>query len=163
MAAESDLVYRLRVRSSIRRQIMTRKSVQEGKPDRIADLLDEAATEIEQHRLVTPVSRSDQWIVCAAVQMTFCFHDGTSEIRTFCSPRHWDVVMRSLIGVLDEAYYERKVSEVQGFIDQRGNFLTREQAWLIAQRNGQIKYRCGADEYQLDGVLTGRLFSENLY
>lgn len=43
----SDLVYRLRKRAEIRRQIPTRKSVQEGQPDRIADLLEEAATEIE--------------------------------------------------------------------------------------------------------------------
>lgn len=43
-----DLVYRLRKRAEIRRQISTRKSVQEGKPDRIADLLDEAAAEIER-------------------------------------------------------------------------------------------------------------------
>ena len=38
-----DLVYRLQKRAEIRRQISVRKSVQEGKPDRIADLLDEAA------------------------------------------------------------------------------------------------------------------------
>ena len=43
-----DLVYRLRKRAEIRRQIPTRKSVQEGKPDRMADLLDEAAVEIEK-------------------------------------------------------------------------------------------------------------------
>jgi hypothetical protein len=46
----SDLVYRLRKRAEIRRQISTRKSVQEGKRDRIADLLEEAATEIERLR-----------------------------------------------------------------------------------------------------------------
>lgn len=43
-----DLVYRLRKRAEIRRQIPSRKSVQEGKPDRIADLLEEAANEIER-------------------------------------------------------------------------------------------------------------------
>jgi len=43
-----DLIYRLRKRAEIRRQIATRKSVQEGKPDRIADLLEEAANEIER-------------------------------------------------------------------------------------------------------------------
>lgn len=43
---EQDLVYRLRYRAEIRRQIPTRKSVQEGAPDRIADLLEEAADEI---------------------------------------------------------------------------------------------------------------------
>jgi len=42
-----DLVYRLRYRAEIRRQIPTRKSVQEDAPDRIADLLEEAADEIE--------------------------------------------------------------------------------------------------------------------
>jgi hypothetical protein len=48
MMSEEDLVYRLRKRAEIRRQISTRKSVQEGAPDRIADLLEEAATEIER-------------------------------------------------------------------------------------------------------------------
>jgi hypothetical protein len=38
-----DIVDNLRKRAEIRRQISTRKSVQEGKPDRIADLLEEAA------------------------------------------------------------------------------------------------------------------------
>lgn len=42
-----NLVERLRKRAEIRRQIQTRKSVQEGKPDRIADLLEEAAFRIE--------------------------------------------------------------------------------------------------------------------
>lgn len=46
----NDLVYRLRKRAEIRRQIQTRKSVQEGKPDRIVDLLEEAADEIEDLR-----------------------------------------------------------------------------------------------------------------
>ena len=45
---EDDLVYRLRKRAEIRRQIANRKSVQEGKPDRISDLLEEAANEIER-------------------------------------------------------------------------------------------------------------------
>lgn len=39
----SDLIYRLEKRAEIRRQIKSRKSVQEGKADRIADLLEEAA------------------------------------------------------------------------------------------------------------------------
>jgi len=43
-----DLVYRLRKRAEIRRQIPSRKSVQEGEPDRIADLLEEAANEIDR-------------------------------------------------------------------------------------------------------------------
>lgn len=46
-----DIIYRLRKRAEIRRQITTRKSVQEGKPDRIADLLEEAANEITLLRM----------------------------------------------------------------------------------------------------------------
>ena len=47
---ENDLVYRLNKRAEIRRQIQTRKSVQEGKPDRLSDLLEEAAAEITRLR-----------------------------------------------------------------------------------------------------------------
>lgn len=45
---DQPLIYRLRRRAEIRRQIQGRKSVEEGKADRIADLLEEAATEIEK-------------------------------------------------------------------------------------------------------------------
>ena len=50
MTDENDIVYRLNKRAEIRRQISTRKSVQEGKPDRMSDLLEEAAREIESLR-----------------------------------------------------------------------------------------------------------------
>lgn len=43
---EGDIVYRL-----IRRSIPLRKSVIKGEPDRIADLLEEAAMEIHELRL----------------------------------------------------------------------------------------------------------------
>jgi hypothetical protein len=42
------LIYRLRKRAEIRRQIPGRLAVTEGKPDKIADLLDEAAAELEK-------------------------------------------------------------------------------------------------------------------
>ena len=44
---EQSLVYRLRKRAEIRRKITTRKSVQENKPDKLADLLEEAANYID--------------------------------------------------------------------------------------------------------------------
>ena len=50
MNNEDDIIYRLRKRAEIRRQIPGRKSVEEGAPDRIADLLEEAANEIEAMR-----------------------------------------------------------------------------------------------------------------
>lgn len=46
--AQQSLVFRLRKRAAIRRQNQDRKSVQEGTPDRIANLLEEAADEIER-------------------------------------------------------------------------------------------------------------------
>jgi hypothetical protein len=46
--AQQSLVFRLRKRAEIRRQIQDRKSVQEGAPDKIANLLEEAADEIER-------------------------------------------------------------------------------------------------------------------
>jgi hypothetical protein len=48
--SEQSLVFRLRKRAEIRRQNQDRKSVQEGARDRISDLLEEAADEIESLR-----------------------------------------------------------------------------------------------------------------
>ena len=53
-----DLTYRLRKRAEIRRQIPNRKSVQNNEPDRIADLLDEAADALEkQSRQIEQMNR----------------------------------------------------------------------------------------------------------
>ena len=56
--SQQTLVERLRTRASIRRSIKDRKSVQEGKPDRIADLLEEAAEEIERLESTIEMYRS---------------------------------------------------------------------------------------------------------
>ena len=55
---EQTLVERLSIRASIRRNNTERKSVQEGKPDRIADLLEEAAEEIERLESTIEMYRS---------------------------------------------------------------------------------------------------------
>jgi hypothetical protein len=47
---QQSLVFRLRRRAEIRRQIKDRRSVQEGAADRIADLLEEAADELTELR-----------------------------------------------------------------------------------------------------------------
>ena len=59
MSNNEDIVYRLRKRAEIRRQIPDRKSVQEGKPDRIADILEEAASEIERLRAGAEIHAGD--------------------------------------------------------------------------------------------------------
>jgi hypothetical protein len=50
-----DLIDRLLKRAEIRRQIPTRKSVQEGKPDQIFDLLEEAASAISNMQKIEGV------------------------------------------------------------------------------------------------------------
>lgn len=56
--SQQTLVERLRIRASIRRNNTERKSVQEGKPDRIADLLEESADEIERLNTTIEIYRS---------------------------------------------------------------------------------------------------------
>lgn len=57
--AEQSLIFRLRKRAEIRRQIPGRLSAMEGKPDRIADLLDEAAKEIERlNSVITDIGKN---------------------------------------------------------------------------------------------------------
>lgn len=78
-------------------------------------------------------------VVCAAMK------DGNGTI--ICGPRHWDKIMHQ--NASGKSGWE------QGFVDQHGEFLTREDAWKIAEAAGQIIRRVGGDG--------GRLFSENLY
>ena len=65
---ENDLVYRLNKRAEIRRQIQTRKSVQEGKPDRLSDLLEEAAAEITRLRKYVPKPVEKKCCVCGTTE-----------------------------------------------------------------------------------------------
>jgi hypothetical protein len=65
MKTTQDLIERLRKRAEIRRQIQTRKSVQEGKPDRLADLLDEAADALEGKKYCCDEARTGAFCSCA--------------------------------------------------------------------------------------------------
>ena len=89
-----------------------------------------------------------QVVVCAAVR----YPDG----RMLVGPRHFDATMHTQFHAFGIKTQEDR--SVQGFIDQHGAFLTREEAWKIAEANGQIKKRVGGDT-----INGGRLFSENLY
>ena len=82
-------------------------------------------------------------IVCAANRKRF-----TGEI--VLGIRHWDAFMRHL---------ETEGDPVdQGFIDNHGNFLSRTEAWKVAETAGQIIRRVGGDDSN-----GGTLYSENLY
>ena len=92
----------------------------------------------------------EQRIVCAAMR------NSAGDIVT--GARHYDGIMRQHIERLRESHGHDVWSKndiAQGFIDQRGEFLTREEAHKVAAEAGQIIRRCGGDE--------GKLFSENLY
>lgn len=86
----------------------------------------------------------DQRIVCAAIRN----QDG----NIITGARHYDMLMNQQIDISTGEWYDNIVT---GFIDQRGNFLTRQQAFVVASAQGQIIRRCGGDE--------DTLYSENLY
>ena len=86
-------------------------------------------------------------VVCSACR---CIETG----HLIIGPRHFDSIMRSqLLREKDHLKYKD-----QGFIDQWGIYMSRTEAWKVAEAAGQILYRCGGDE--ADG---GTLYSENLY
>lgn len=87
-------------------------------------------------------------IVCAAVKYT----NGPMLV----GPRHFDEVMQKQYTSFRINFTEEKA--IQGFLDNAGNFHTREEAWVIAMAANQVIYRTGGDT-----INGGRLFSENLY
>lgn len=71
--------------------------------------------------------------------------------------RHYDKVMHGQLLAFSEDHELRLMKRgdvVQGFIDNQGTFLNREEALLVAQAAGQVRYKHGPD-YEL--------FSEDLY
>jgi hypothetical protein len=87
-------------------------------------------------------------IVCAAMR-------DTKTGKVICSVRHWDELSRQRFNSQEEAM---DFDDEQGFVDNKYQFLTRTEAWQVAEAAGQIKRRCGGDT--ADG---GTLYSENLY
>lgn len=82
-------------------------------------------------------------IVCSAIR--------DKAGRLFLGPRHGHCFQAANEFKQEDSFDEYE----QGFIDQHNKFLTREEAWIIAEKNGQIFRRCGGDGK--------KLFSENLY
>ena len=111
--------------------------------------------------------KTNHRVVCAANR-----HVETGLIVT--GARHLDKVMRTQIFALGNNSHELSVHwetngdlidasekgwyppDCQGFIDNFGDWLTREEAWYIADKAGQIIRQ---DEFGR----VGYLFSENLY
>lgn len=79
-------------------------------------------------------------------------------------PRHCDDVMRDYLKSLERFhawdFRSSRSAMEEGFIDQFGVFMTREEAWVVAEAAGQLRYRIPSDT-KYDG--THILWSENLY
>ena len=88
----------------------------------------------------------DRRVVCAAMR--------DSVYGVICSPRHWDSIARVQAALSKKEWWGAE----QGFVDQTGKFLTRNEAFKVADAAGQIIRRVGGDSK--DG---GTLYSENLY
>lgn len=85
-------------------------------------------------------------VVCAA-----CRSSETGQI--ILGPRHFDAVMRVHADLYPHVNFDE-----QGFIDQWGVYMNRQEGWKVAVAANQIYRRCGGDEAK-----GGTLYSENLY
>lgn len=86
----------------------------------------------------------DQRVVCAACR----WPDG----HMILGIRHFSPDMRISAKLQG---YDPSESREQGFVDQWGNYLTRQEAFTIALRNGQYR--------PYEPYAIGTLYSEDLY
>lgn len=99
---------------------------------------------------MTDGQRAPQRVVCAAIRKGDVVVIGA---------RHFDGMMHRQL----EAMGRKDLKDAeQGFIDQFGNFLTRQEAWWIAVGQGQLVRLVGSQtpESRREGA---DLYSENLY
>lgn len=100
----------------------------------------------------TPVDRRVRRVVCAAIRAA----DGTLLLGV----RHYSRDMHEQIAQRAGGWkFLHRYDEDQGFVDQRGVFMTREEAYQVADAAGQIAYpeACGR------GLFGPKLYSEGLY
>jgi hypothetical protein len=114
MGQHQDLIFRLRERARIRRQIQTRKSVQENKPDRISALLEEAATAIEQFNKMKTFRH--EWWVCTPT-IDIHLHDVNSwpEALTRTFPENHHVEERIFVwqATRTKELYEAQIAKAE--------------------------------------------------
>lgn len=94
------------------------------------------------------VQRPVRRVVCAAIRAA----DGSLLLGI----RHYSSDMHEQIAERREGWkFLHRTGDDQGFVDQRGHYMTRRQAWNVAEAAGQVR-RQGHD---CEGVL----YSEDLY
>lgn len=98
--------------------------------------------------------RSERRVVCAAIRAA----DGSLllGIRHYSRDMHKQIDARAHT---DGKHFLRRMDEDQGFVDQNGVFMSREEAYKVAEAAGQIRYpeACG------EGLNGPKLYSEGLY
>ena len=90
-------------------------------------------------------------IVCAANRFPGL---GNGPI-VICGARHFDTTMHAVIEAL--SLQDQAGDAEQGFIDQKGTFLTREEALVVATKAGQLNV------HRPKTQPANKLFSEDLY
>lgn len=91
-------------------------------------------------------------VVCAAIR--------ASDGGVLLGIRHYSADMHTQINArMDRLKFLHRHDEDQGFVDQHGVFMSREEAYLVAETANQILHpeHCGEG---LDGK---KLYSEGLY
>lgn len=96
--------------------------------------------------------RTQRRVVCAAIRAAD--GDVLLGIRHYSMDMHRQIEARS-----DGKKFAHRHDENQGFIDQRGVYMSREEAFQVAEAAGQIYDReaCGT------GLNGPKLYSEGLY
>jgi hypothetical protein len=72
-----------------------------------------------------------------------------------CGARHWDALMHRVVDSIERG--GQRLKWEQGFIDQFGTFLTREEAMIVVRESGQ------PFSEERNGGAGKELFSEGLY
>ena len=96
--------------------------------------------------------RNVRRVVCAALRAA----DG----RLLLGIRHYSADMHAQLARRDDRNrFQQLLDENQGFVDQHGVYMTREEAYRVAEAAGQIAYpeACGM------GLNGPKLYSEGLY
>lgn len=86
-------------------------------------------------------------VVCAAIRRK---DDGL----VIAGPRHFDPVMKQVLFALGYSLENKPTGFETGFLTNKQEYLTREQAWKVAEAAKQIRQVTGTP---------GTLYSEDLY
>jgi hypothetical protein len=109
------------------------------------------------------MSEEKEYILCAAID-----YDGV----IVSGHRHGDCyeVLEALIGKIEVSKLPDR--NKQGFLTSQNRYVGREEAWVIAKENNQIRFGLNASDHDNDILLEGleinekpksMLISENLY